>query len=78
MKTAPTLQEKVEDPSSCAGALPALQAQEQVLSSCVAPRVHPPIAAGTEIHRHEHWSLTPPSFINNLTVQFLLDYFTNG
>lgn len=59
MKTAPSLQEKVEDPGSCAGDLPALQAQEQVLSSGVAARIHPPIAAGTQIHRHEHWSLTP-------------------
>ncbi|KAM7369521.1 hypothetical protein PAMP_010840 [Pampus punctatissimus] len=40
----PSSKEKLEDSGSASGVLPALQAQEQALSSGTAPRVHPPVA----------------------------------
>lgn len=57
----PPLQEKVEDSGSGSGALPVLQAQEQAPSSGLTPRVHPPMAAGTQIS-------------NSSSDQLLIDY----
>lgn len=57
MKVALSQQEKVEDTGCGTGALPALQAQEQALSSGLANRVYPPMATGKQIHR-EHGFLT--------------------
>lgn len=44
-----SFQEKVEDSCSGSVALPALQTQEQALSSGMAPGVHPPMAGGKQI-----------------------------
>lgn len=44
------MQEKLEDSGSASGVLPALQAQEQALSSGTAPGVHPPLAGGKGSH----------------------------